>query len=72
MESHGVGGGTTASAAGAIAPYYYNFKDIYGQLFGIDQQNQITEGQKDLARSIFEIFSRYTGRQFIETSDKGT
>jgi hypothetical protein len=72
VEAHGGGAGTGTQSGVAGSTYSYNFKDNYGSLFGIPQQNQITEGQKDLARAIFEIFSRHTGIQFIETTDKGT
>ncbi|MDA0921966.1 MAG: hypothetical protein O2945_23115, partial [Planctomycetota bacterium] len=72
VESHGGGSGTGTQSGVTGATYLYNFRDDYGSLFGIPQQNQITEGQKDLARAIFEIFSRHTGIQFIETTDQGT
>ncbi len=71
-ESHGGGFGTGTQSNVSSAIYTYNFRDIYGTLFGIPQQNQITEGQKELARAIFEMFSRYAGIQFIETTDQGT
>jgi len=71
-ESHGAGTSTTPAAPGRISQRFYNFREDYGSLFGIPQDNQITEGQKDLARYIFEIFSRYSGVQFIETAQDGT
>ena len=55
-----------------IAEIPYNFQSVYG----VDPQgntlfNAITETQKQRAREIFEIYSRYTGIRFIETPDQG-
>ncbi|MFT5328299.1 MAG: hypothetical protein ACI8P0_006212, partial [Planctomycetaceae bacterium] len=71
-ENHGGGGGATPGAPGATSVRFYNFREDIGSLFGVPQTNQITEGQKELARYIFEIYSRYLGIQFIETADQGT
>jgi hypothetical protein len=56
----------------AIAAVEYNFQSNYGvdpqgnQLF-----NAITETQKQRAREIFELYSRYTGVRFVETAGGG-
>ena len=71
-ENHGGGGGATPGAPGATSVRFYNFREDIGSLFGVPQTNQITEGQKELTRYIFEIYSRYLGIQFIETADQGT
>ena len=71
IEAHGLPQ-TTSGPAAAIVERFYNFRSDYGvdpqgnQLF-----NQITETQKQRAREIFELYSRYLGVQFIETADQG-
>jgi hypothetical protein len=56
----------------AIRTFRYNFRQIYGQdPQGNDLYNQITEAQKQRAREIFEIYSRYMGVEFVETTDQG-
>ena len=56
----------------AVATVAYNFQSNYGvdpqgnQLF-----NAITETQKQRAREIFELYSRYTGVRFVETAASG-
>lgn len=51
----------------------YYFGSIYGtDSFGNNLTNQITDGQKQLARQIFEIYSSQLGIQFVEiTTDPG-
>ncbi len=51
---------------------YYNFKSVYGS----DGQgnpliNAISETQKQRAREVFELFSRYTGLRFVESDSFG-
>jgi hypothetical protein len=51
---------------------YYNFAPVYG----VDGQgnlliNAISETQKQRAREVFELFSRYTGLRFIESDSFG-
>ena len=70
---HGNGSLTTLPGA-AIAVRQYNFKDVYG--LGTDPSgntlyNTITPEQKQRAREVFEIFSRYTGVRFEETEAAG-
>jgi hypothetical protein len=50
---------------------YYNFQDDYGSFNGVPQKNAITETQKQRAREVFELFSRYTGIRFVESADQG-
>ncbi|MFM8494730.1 MAG: fibronectin type III domain-containing protein [Planctomycetia bacterium] len=58
--------------AAAIAVQEYNFRDDYGDdPQGNPLQNAITETQKQRAREIFELFSRYTGIRFVETQRDG-
>jgi len=55
-----------------IPTFRYNFRQIYGQdPQGNDLFNQITEAQKQRAREIFELYSRYMGVKFIETAQDG-
>ena len=70
-EDHGL---TNAAAgpAGAVHVQAYNFKSFYG--FGTQGQqlyNAISEAQKQRAREIFELYSRYTGIRFVETASDG-
>ncbi len=49
---------------------YYNFKTILGyDGAGNPYNNQITEAQKNLARQIYQMYSRYLGIEFIEDTD---
>ncbi|MCY2986718.1 MAG: pre-peptidase C-terminal domain-containing protein, partial [Planctomycetota bacterium] len=71
VESHGAGTSDPVSPP-AITPYQYNFADVYG----VDPQgnilhNQITAGQKQLTRYIFELVGHYVGMQFEETASSG-
>ena len=50
---------------------YYNFRSDYGSFNGVPQQNAITETQKQRAREIFELFSRYSGIRFVESDADG-
>ncbi|MBM4092153.1 MAG: hypothetical protein FJ276_22390, partial [Planctomycetes bacterium] len=55
-----------------ITTILYNFKSDYGRdPSGQPLVNLITEGQKTLARQALEMWSRYIGVQFLETTDKG-
>ncbi len=59
-------------ADNAIGVVPYNFRSDYG----LDPQgnplfNAITETQKQRAREIFELYSRYTGVRFVETANSG-
>jgi hypothetical protein len=49
---------------------YYNFKEVIGyDSNGAEIRNEITPEQKNLARQIFQLYSRYLGIQFIEDTD---
>ncbi|MCL2303779.1 MAG: GEVED domain-containing protein [Planctomycetaceae bacterium] len=51
---------------------YYNFKDILGNNpKGGFFRNSISDAQKELARIIFDMYSRYLGIQFVETANMG-
>jgi len=64
--------GQTPRFPTTIPTFRYNFREIYGQdPQGNDLYNQITTAQKQRAREIFEIYSRYMGVKFIETTDQG-
>lgn len=68
-ESHLHAGG---NLSGEIAVIPYNFNLTYGSdPPGVQLPNLITETQKQRAREIFEIYSRYLGVQFIETESSG-
>jgi hypothetical protein len=67
--SHGNATGLVPEAAANVQ--YYNFQDDYGQFNGVMQKNAITETQKQRAREVFELFSRYTGIRFVESPDQG-
>lgn len=66
-EAHVLGG----SNNGAIPVISYNFKSIYGQLFGQDQLNLITPAQKDRIREVMAYYSYYLGVEFVETASTG-
>jgi hypothetical protein len=56
----------------AIAVRQYNFRSDYGfDPQGNPLSNAITETQKQRAREIFELYSRYTGVRFVETAAQG-
>ncbi|MFO0904297.1 MAG: tandem-95 repeat protein [Pirellulales bacterium] len=68
VESHFSGG---VDGAGIVFQAF-NFKDVYGtDPFGAILHNQITEEQKQRARQVLELFSRYSGIRFYETADQG-
>ena len=72
VEGHGQGSLADPSAPGSIPVINYFFPDIYGaDPQGKILHNQITPGQKNLTRYIFETFSRYTGAQYVETANSG-
>ena len=72
VEGHERGNLGDPANPSAIPNINYHFPDVYGfDPAGNELHNQITEGQKDLARFIFEMFSRYTGVQFTETAGAG-
>ncbi len=69
---HGVPPVAGVRPAGGINVQYYNFRPDYG----FDPQgnplfNAITETQKQRAREIFELYSRYAGIRFVESADQG-
>lgn len=69
---HGVPPLAGVGPANGINVRYYNFRSQYGvdpqdnQLF-----NAITETQKQRAREIFELYSRYAGIRFVESDNLG-
>jgi len=68
FESHLDGVDGTAGST----VFYYNFQDNYGtDPNGNTLHNAITETQKQRAREIFEIYSRYMGIQFVESANSG-
>jgi hypothetical protein len=62
FESHG---------GGSVFLTDYNFQDGYGSFQGVPLHNQITENQKQRAREVFELYSRYLGVTFRETAGSG-
>lgn len=70
-ESHLIYG--PAISTSSVTVYAYNFHDVYGQdpQTGLDLQNAITENQKQRTREILDLYSRYAGVQFVETSNQG-
>ena len=65
-----------ADGVNGINIRYYNFKNFLGTISdgrgGFQPAfNVITENQKQRAREIFELYSRYSGIQFIESQDLG-
>ncbi|MFO0882801.1 MAG: dockerin type I domain-containing protein [Pirellulales bacterium] len=69
FESHLNGGPDTA---GGSSVFFYNFRSDYGfDPNGNPLQNAITETQKQRAREIFELYSRYLGVQFVESDGSG-
>jgi hypothetical protein len=72
-ETHLNGG---ADTAGGITTIHYNFQDVIGTipdgLGGFQTAfNLITENQKQRAREVLDLYSRYSGVQFIESSNQG-
>ncbi len=69
FESHLNGGPDTT---GGSSTFFYNFRDNYGSdPNGNPLHNLITETQKQRAREIFELYSRYLGIQFVESAAGG-
>ncbi|MFV2068448.1 MAG: DVUA0089 family protein, partial [Pirellulales bacterium] len=69
VQGHFLGGGDISAG---ITTEYYNFKTIYGQdPDGNDLLNLITDQQKELTRSIFELYGNYLGVQFVENTNTG-
>jgi len=66
-----------ADASGNITTAFYNFRDVIsdnpaGSLVdGQPALNAITDEQKQRAREILELYSNYTGIEFIETDTSG-
>lgn len=60
-----------------VAVQFYNFRKNIGTISsgqpGGSQPafNLITENQKQRVREVFDLYSRYSGVQFVETQDKG-
>lgn len=67
---HGLDFATVDPATG-IQTVFYNFRPDYGVVLGNPVQNTITETQKQRAREVFELFSRYLGVRFVETPTSG-
>ncbi len=67
---HGLDVATVDPATG-IQTVFYNFRPDYGVVLGNPVQNTITETQKQRAREIFELYSRYLGVRFVETPTSG-
>jgi hypothetical protein len=60
-----------ADASGDITTAYYNFRDVIGSVDGQTALNAITEEQKQRTREILELYSNYTGIEFIESDTLG-
>lgn len=56
-----------ADTTGGVPRLFYNFQASFNGGF----INYITEAQKQRAREIFEIYSRYAGIDFVETATQG-
>ena len=67
-ERHLFGGADGSPTAAVIN---YNFQDVYGSFLGVTLHNQITENQKQRAREVFDLYSRYLGVTFRETGFGG-
>ncbi|MEX0820208.1 MAG: GEVED domain-containing protein, partial [Pirellulaceae bacterium] len=72
-ESHIGSSGTTPSLPGLITQRSYYFPDTLGtDPSGNPYQNLITEEEKQIVRSIFEIYASASDYEFVETSGSGT
>ncbi len=72
VEDHFINGAFASDLFPGTTTIFYNFRDDYGfDPAGNQLQNLITENQKELARDIVEIYSYYTGVQFVETAELG-
>ncbi|HTN75285.1 MAG TPA: hypothetical protein VL096_08565, partial [Pirellulaceae bacterium] len=56
-----------ADTTGGVTTRFYNFQPLFNGGF----INYITEAQKQRAREIFEIYSRYSGLDFVESASQG-
>ncbi|MCY2966314.1 MAG: hypothetical protein NT069_22220, partial [Planctomycetota bacterium] len=71
-ETNDAGSGTTPTVPTGIPKYFYNFQSIYGtDPQGNTLLNGITDAQKQRAREVLEIYSRYLGIEFVETASQG-
>lgn len=62
----------SADSTPGTTELFYNFRDIYGaDDLGNPLTNVITERQKERAREVIEIYSKYLGLHFTETADQG-
>lgn len=62
-----------ATDTASVRVYAYNFQDVYGvnpQTY-LPFHNAITENQKQRAREVLQLYSRYAGIQFVETANQG-
>ena len=72
IENHFINGDFASDLFPGATTIFYNFRDDYGfDPAGNPLQNLITDNQKDLAREIVEIYSFYTGIQFVESEELG-
>ena len=74
-ENH-LNGSPDTSTIGSTATRFYNFRPIIGSIpdgIGGSQPafNLITEEQKQRAREIFDLYSRFAGVQFVESASSG-
>ncbi|MBX3420874.1 MAG: tandem-95 repeat protein [Pirellulaceae bacterium] len=61
-----------ADATDGVKTIFYNFRSQYAQnLSGTPLTNSINDLQKQRAREILSLWSRYVGVQFVETVDLG-
>jgi hypothetical protein len=65
-----------ADGTAGVTTRFYNFQSVIGTIpdgIGGSQPafNLITENQKQRAREIFDLYSRYSGIQFIESANQG-
>ncbi|WP_166824326.1 Calx-beta domain-containing protein [Thalassoroseus pseudoceratinae] len=64
--------GTPLQVPKQIPVINYNFQTVYGfNEGGVQQENTISDLQKQRIREIFDLFSYYAGVQFVETESKG-
>ncbi len=64
--------GTPLQVPKQVPVINYNFQTVYGfNAGGVQQENTISDLQKQRIREIFDLFSYYAGVQFVETESKG-
>lgn len=65
--------GTESSVPQALPIVYYHFPATFANATNASQPylNQITEEEKRISRTIFDVFASVTGYQFVETSGAG-